>query len=427
MKGIIGEIWHFKASLTQLPLDVAFEALAPGALVINDQGRVEEVGSPTELRKKYPRAEWKEIPDSLILPGFVDTHIHFPQMDIIGAVGQNLLGWLEKVTFPEEIKFSQSRYAKNVAPRFVTELIAHGTTTACIFSSSHESATHLLFEELEKRGLRAVVGKVSMDRQAPAELLVPADRDMKETETLISEWNGKDGRLWYALTPRFALSCSEALLRGLGEIAAANPNVRIQTHFAESEAEIAEVKRLFPQAKNYLSVYESAGLLRANTVLAHSIHVSPAEWTKLAGLDIALSHCPSSNLFLGSGLFSWNSAREHKLRFGLGTDIGAGTSFSLFQTMNEAHKVQRLRNQVIHPLDLFYTATLGGAEALALDAETGNFTPGKSADFQILSPTSHRLLEERWHGPSMEKLSALIHHADDRLVKEVYVKGRRLV
>jgi guanine deaminase len=287
------------------------------------------------------------------------------------------------------------------------------------------AATEALLAEVERRGLRAVVGKTSMDRGAPAPLLTPADRDRADNEHLIRTWHGRHGRIFIALTPRFALSCTDALLASLGELAAQHPGVYVQTHHAETEAEIAAVARAFPSDADYLAVYARHGLVRARTILGHCVHASSAELRRIAEAEAGIAHCPTSNMFLGSGLFPLAAAERAGARIALGSDIGAGTSLSALRTMDAAYQVQQLRGDAVSPVHLLHLATLGGARALHLDADIGSLAVGKRADLVVLDPRRSRLLAPRWQAsvPAHERLSALITLGDDRIVERVVVDG----
>lgn len=418
-----GELWHTPPPLHGAP---RLETWTDGAMAVDELGRILETGSRKDLAPRYPSATTIDYGSRLILPGFVDAHAHFPQMDMIGAHGAGLLGWLERHTYPAEARYASKAIAEAAAPRFVTELLANGTTLACVYASSHAVSAHALLAECERRGLRAIVGKVSMDRDAPNALLQSPEDDARDNEELIRTWHGRDARLFVALTPRFALSCTEPMMQSLGELKRKHPSVWIQTHYAESQEELAEVARRFPHDKDYLAVYERFGLIGARTVLGHGIHVSDSELTRLAAARAAIAHCPSSNLFLGSGRFPLARMRKAGMRIGLGTDVGAGTSFSLLRTMSDGYKVQRLANESVAPAELLYLATAGGAEALGFGSETGDFSKGKAADFQVLDLTRSRLLRETQAKSPDDRLAALTTLGDCRLTHAVFVRGRKV-
>ncbi len=429
----LGEIWHTPtapASALEEPALVAFE---DGALVVDAAGVIVAVGEAAVLQRQFAAAAVVDFRGRILLPGFVDAHVHFPQMDMIGSYGQELLGWLDAFTYPHEMTFSDPAVAAEAAGRFVTELLAHGTSLAAVYATSHlESATALL-AEAERRGVRMIVGKVSMDRAAPAALLQDAAADARDNRVLIESWHGRDGRLFVALTPRFALSCTEDLLASHGRLRQQYPDVYVQTHHAENQAEIAAVRQLFPADVHYLGVYDRFGLVGPRTVLGHCVHSEPAEVALMAQQGAAVAHCPSSNQFLGSGLFPLRRYRAAGVRVALGSDVGAGTSLAQLRTMGDGYKVQRLLGDDVTPAMLLYLATLGGAAALSLDHVTGSFAPGKEADFQVLDPRRSRLLAVRFNkgkGTIREepeqRLFALMALGDDRLTETVYVRGRRV-
>lgn len=419
-----GEIWHTPAE-PRSGRDL--ETFREGALAVEATGRIVAVGPRADLVQRHRDSQVVDFGDDLILPGFVDGHVHFPQVDMIGAYGERLLGWLETYTFPMEAKYAEAAYAQAAAQRFVTELLANGTTLAAVYASSHRVSAEAMLAEADRRGIRAIVGKVSMDQGAPAPLLADAARDQADNEQLIRDWHGKDGRLFLALTPRFALSCSHELLAALGDLRRRHPSVYVQTHHAETPEEVAAVARLFPKSRDYLSVYDQYGLIGDKTILGHSIHVKDSELTRIAEAKAAVAHCPTSNLFLGSGLFPLQQVLDRQIRVALATDVGAGTSLSLLRTMSEAYKVQKLRGSSVAPASLLYHATLGGAKALGQGDVTGSFAPGKDADFQVLAWRRSRLLADRAPGAAdADRLFALVTLGDDRLTRRVHVRGREV-
>ncbi len=416
----LGEIWSARA-------DRGLDAEPRGALLVNAAGRIEDRGPAAALTARHPGARVVDCGDKLLVPGLVDAHVHFPQIDMIGSHGSQLLAWLAKYTYPAERRYGDAAYAAGAATRFVSELLANGTTAAAIYGSSHAASAEALFAECERRGIRAVIGKVSMDREVPADLAVPVAQDLRETEELIGRWHGRDGRLFYALTPRFALACSDELMAGLGKLSYKHKSVYIQTHHAETREEVLAVARRFPAAASYLDVYRGFGLVTDRTILGHVVHATDAELALLGAARCTVAHCPTSNLFLGSGLFPLARQEAHGVRLALATDVGAGTSFSLWKTMRAAYEVQQLQGASVAAETLFWLATRGGAEALGMGAETGSLESGKEADFQVLDWRRDRLLSARLADPALtpaERLFALITLADDRLVEQVYVRGR---
>jgi guanine deaminase len=422
-----GRIWHL-AGDPWTEGESALQAFERGALVVGEDGRILAVGDADAMLKQYPAAARVDFGDELILPGFVDAHLHFPQLDIIGAYGETLLGWLRRRVFPEEARLADPDRARSVARRLLDELLANGVTTAAIYSSPHREATEILFEEILARGPRAIAGKVSMDRNAPDELLADPEADARDIEELIARWHGRDGRLFVALSPRFAPSCSDALLAAHGELLRRRPDLFVQTHLAENAKEVAWVRELFPRDRDYLAVYERHNLLGPRTLLGHCIHLDDDAIARLAASRAVAVHCPTSNLFLGSGLMPLATLAGAGCRLAVGSDVGAGTSLSPWRTLAAAAQVARLRGEPLDPARLFWLATLGGAEALGLGDVTGNFAPGKQADFQVLDWRRNRLLRERFarDEPPTDLLFALIHHGDDRLTRGVWIGGREV-
>lgn len=410
------------------PEHASLKNIVNGALAVSSDGVILDVGDFNDIHARYPNAPVTRHTDALLMPGFVDTHLHFPQLDIIGCYGEKLLGWLERYTFPTETGFAEPSVATATASRFVTESLAHGTTLSCVYSSSHKSAAWILLEEFERRGARGVIGKVGMDRHAPPALLHGVAEDRDANEELIRRWHGRDGRLYVALTPRFAPSCTDDMMRMYGDLAAAHPDVFIQTHHAESDQEIAWVAELFPNARDYLDVYDRFGLLGRRTILAHSIHSTEAELRRMADIRPIIAHCPTSNMFLGSGLFPMSEYTHRDIPVTIASDIGGGTSISMWRTMAAAYDVQRLRGGTIPPAGLLYLATLAGAQALGFGATLGSLDVGKQADFQVVRPKHHRLLERRFSKSltADEKAFSLAILADDRVVDSVFVRGREV-
>ncbi|HEY0590479.1 MAG TPA: guanine deaminase [Thermoanaerobaculia bacterium] len=398
-------------------------ALEDGFLAV-DEGRIAAVGHWTESLRRSA-AEIVELgPDRIIVPGFVDMHLHAPQLEMIGSYGGHLLEWLQNYTFPNEAKFADPAHATRIARAFFDELLRHGTLTALVFSTIHDVATEALFEEAERRRFRAILGKTMMDRNAPDDVLEDARSAYEESRALIRRWHGR-GRLRYAVTPRFAPTSTPELLTAARKLREEFPDVWVHTHVSENVAEIRWVAELFPEADGYLDVYDRFGLLGERTILAHGVHLSDPELDRMAATGTRLAHCPNSNLFLGSGLFPMQRVLERAIPFGLGTDIGAGTTLSMFTVMSDAYKVQQVRGLVLSPLKLWYLATLGGARALGLDGETGSLEPGKAADFLVLDLAATPLLAARARAAKTtdELLAALVFLADDRAVAESRIEG----
>lgn len=404
--------------------------IADGLLVL-ENGNVKELGTYESLQDKYSGIPITSYPGMLIMPGFIDTHIHFPQMEIIAAYGEQLLEWLNKYTFPTEGKFKDKAYAQKVAAIFLDELLRNGTTTALVFAAVYPESVDAFFEEASRRNLRAIAGKVMMDRNAPDFLLDTPETSYQESKRLIQKWH-KKGRLLYAVTPRFAITSTDEQLRLAGKLLEEFPDVYLHTHLSEDVDEVAWVKELFPNCHGYLDAYDRAGLVGERSVFAHGVQLTDAEFKRLSEANSAIAFCPTSNLFLGSGLFKIEKAKsvEYPVKVGLGTDVGGGTSFSILQTANEAYKVAQLRRQKLSPFQALFLATLGGARALSLEDKIGNFDVGKEADFIVLDMRATPLMAFRnidSTATSIEELAekafTLMMIGDDRTIRATYIAG----
>lgn len=365
--------------------------------------------------------------DTLITPGFVDTHLHAPQLEMIGSYGGDLLDWLNRYTFPTEAKFSDPKHAQSIAEALFDELLHNGTLCALIFSTIHFEATDIFFAEAERRGFRGIIGKAMMDRNAPEPLLEDAHKSYEQSRELLLKWHNR-GLLRYAITPRFAPTSTPELLERAGDLKREFPDAYVHTHISENTKEVTWVHELFPEAE-YADVYDSYGLLDERTVLAHGVHLTEEELDLLSRRGSRISHCPNSNLFLGSGLFRLHRVLDSGVIVGLGTDIGAGTTPSMFTAMADAYKVQQVQGVSLSPFELWYLATLGGARALSLDAETGSLENGKSADFLVIDLHATPLISLRSdRAASVEDLLAgLIFMGDDRVVQSAYIAGREVM
>jgi guanine deaminase len=403
----------------------------PDGLLILENGKIKEIGAYDRLKDKYAALPVTSYVGRLIMPGFIDTHIHFPQTEIIAAYGEQLLEWLNQYIFPTEAKFSNKAYAQKVASIFLDELLKNGTTTALVFTAVFPVSTDAFFEEAHRRNLRMISGKVMMDRHAPDFLVDTAETSYQDSKALIQKWH-KKGRLLYAVTPRFAITSTNQQLRLAGKLLDEFPDVYLHTHISENVNEVAWVKELFPKSRGYLDAYDQAGLVRDRSVFAHGVHLTDEELKRLSETNSAIAFCPTSNLFLGSGLFKLEQAKsaKHPIKVGLGTDVGAGTSFSLLQTTNEAYKVAQLRQQKLSPFQALFLVTLGGARALSLDDTIGNFDPGKEADFVVLNLRSTPLMAFRnpdTTATSLDQLAeqafTLIMMGDDRAIEATYIMG----
>ncbi len=420
-------ILHCLADPGEASDPAAYEFFEDGLLIVRD-GTVATVGPAEPLRHGLSEdVLLTELPDKLIVPGFVDCHVHFPQLDIIASYGEQLLDWLYRYAYPIEARFADADYAREVASVFVDELLNNGTTTALVFGTVHPHSADAIFEAADARNMRLIAGKVLMDSNCPDALRDDPISAYEDSKTLIERWHGR-GRLGYAITPRFALTSSREQLSAAGKLAREYPDVWIHTHLAENREEVKEIARRFPDSRSYLGVYDEFGLLRERAVFAHCLHMDDEDRSCMARKGGAAAFCPTSNLFLGSGLFDLAAIRAAGIRCGLGTDVGGGTSLSLLKTASEAYKVLHLQDHALPPMRALYLATLGAAEALYLDERIGNFLPGKEADFVVLDPGGSRLTARRVAAAETieESLFALLTLADDRHVAATYVNGNQL-
>ncbi|HFZ1924850.1 guanine deaminase [Serratia marcescens] len=366
-----------------------------------------------------------EYRDKPIVPGFIDTHIHYPQTEMIGAYGDQLLDWLNNYTFPTESRYGCERHADAMSAFFLRELLSNGTTTALVFGSVHPQSVDALFSQAQTLNMRLIAGKVMMDRHAPQALLETPEQSYRDTRELIARWHGK-GRLGYAITPRFAPTSTPALLAQVQRLREEFPDVWLQTHLSENPQEVAWVKSLFPQSQSYLDVYHRYGMTGGKSVFAHCLHLEEQEWDCLCETRSAIAFCPTSNLFLGSGLFDLQQAWRKRVKLGIGTDVGAGTSFNMLRTLGEAYKVGQLQHYRLSAVEAFYHATLGGARALSLDDKIGNFDVGKEADFVVLDPAVTPLQQLRYANSATpaEQGFVLMTLGDDRNIYRTYVDGK---
>lgn len=419
----------YRASLLHFRDDPAFDEQAAlwhedGLLIVED-GRIKAAGDHAALVATLPPGvEPVDYRGKLIAPGFIDTHLHYPQTDMIASPAPGLLPWLETYTFPSERRFEDPAHARATAEFFLDELLRCGTTTAVVYCTVHPQSVDAFFEASEARNLRMVAGKVLMDRNCP-DFLRDLEGDLGQSEDLINKWH-KRGRALYAITPRFAPTSTDVQLRLTGELAARHPDTFIQTHVAENQDECTWVGELFPQARSYLDVYERFGLMRPRALFGHCIWLDDEDFARMAATGSAAAVCPTSNLFLGSGLFDFERADSARALLSLGTDVGAGTSFSMLQTMNEAYKLARLKGSYLPALRMFYLATLGAARSMRLEDTVGSFQPGLEADFVVLDREATPLLARRTgHCDSLEELLfALALLGDDRTIAATYSNGK---
>lgn len=392
--------------------------------VLVEGGRIVALGGAEDLRRAHPRARVHDYGTGLISAGFVDAHIHYPQTGIIASWGKRLIDWLNGYTFPEEMRFGDPAHAGAAAETCLDLMLANGTTTVCSYATIHPASVDALFAAAQARGMRVLAGKTCMDRNAPEGLRDTAQSAHDDSRALIDRWHGVD-RLSYVITPRFAPTSSPAQLEALGALWAAHPGMLMQTHLSEQVEEIAWVRDLFPEARDYLDVYERFGLLGPGAVFGHCIHLTPRERARLREVGAALVHCPTSNAFIGSGLFDMAGLKAEGQRVGLATDIGGGSSFSMLRTMAAAYDMAQLRGVALHPAQLWWLATVGSAAALGLGDRIGNLGVGMEADLVVIDLASTPAIAQRAAraGNLWEALFPTVMLGDDRAVRAVWVNG----
>ena len=417
---ILGQTLAFGGDPFREGPDIARHETKGGVAVEN--GKIVAVGAASDLRVTYPEASVEDHGDALILPGFIDAHAHYPQTAIIASWGKRLIDWLNTYTFPEEMRFSDPDYASAIAKRYFDLLLTNGTTTAVSYCTIHPESVTAYFGEAQRRGLRALAGKTCMDRNAPEGLRDTPGDAYADSKALLERWHGVD-RLSYVITPRFSPTSTEAQLDALGVLWEEHPDCLMQTHLSEQTDEIAWVNSIYPHLRDYLDTYEAHGLLGPNALYGHAIHLEPREIDRLAEVGAALIHCPTSNMFIGSGLF--DMGLRSQLRVGLATDTGGGSNFSMLRTMAAAYEVAQLRGLALHPSELLWLATGGSAEALHLGDKIGRLAPGHEADLVVLNLASTAAIAQAaarardiW-----EAIFPTIMMGDDRAVAQVYVAG----
>lgn len=423
---IRGRTLSFKHAPAGLEDKGAYDYEPDGALLVED-GLIVARGSCDAMRAQAP-ADAVEIDHrpNLILPGFIDTHLHFPQMQVIGSYAANLLEWLNTYTFPEECRFVETAHAQRIATHFFDEMVRHGTTTAVAYCSVHKTSVDAFFAEALRRNMRMVAGKVMMDRNAPQGLLDTPETGYDETRAVIAEWHGK-GRNHVAITPRFAITSSPQQMSAAQALVREFPDLHVQTHLSENRDEIDFTCSLYPEAADYTDVYARYGLLGPKTLFGHCIHLSEREMDAMSVTGSVAVHCPTSNLFLGSGLFPLKRlvTREKPVRVSVATDIGGGSSYSMLRTMDEAYKIQQLLGERLNPFESFYYMTLGNAQALSLADRIGTLEPGTDADFIVLdmAATPAMALKAEVVNSLADELFLLQTMGDDRAIAETYVAG----
>ena len=422
---LLGQTLSFTGDPFAEPWETCVDHPGRGGVLIED-GRIRSVGDGATLRAANPGTMVTDYGRDLILPGFVDAHMHYPQTGIIASWGKRLIDWLNTYTFPEEMRFANPAYAAEVAGRTLDLALAHGTTTLCSFCTIHPASVDAFFEAAQARGMRVVAGKTCMDRDtAPSGLRDSAQASHDESAALIARWHGR-GRATYAITPRFSPTSTPAQLEALGALWAANPTCLMQTHLSEQVDEVAWVKGLYPQSRDYLDTYETHGLLGTRGLYGHAIHLEAREIDRLAEVGAAVVHCPTSNTFIGSGLFDLSGLKARGLSVGLATDTGGGSSFSMLRTMAAAYEVAQLRGWAVHPSQLLWLATEGSARALHLEGVVGSLRPGAEADLAILDLASTPAIEQRtsWSGNLWEAVFPTLMMGDDRAIRATWVAGR---
>ena len=397
-----------------------------GGAVLTEGGQITAVGDADRLRAAHPQAELRDHGQHLICPGFVDAHAHYPQTAIIASWGKRLIDWLNTYTFPEETRFGDPAYAREIAMRYLDLTRAAGTTTVCSYATIHPASVEAFFEAAAARNQRVVAGKTCMDRNAPEGLRDTAQSAYDDSKVMLTRWHGR-GRASYAITPRFSPTSTPEQLAALGALWAEHPDCLMQTHLSEQTDEIAWVRTLYPEARDYLDTYEMHGLLGPRGVYGHAIHLEAREIDRLSETGAALVHCPTSNTFIGSGLMDVAGLAARGIPLGLATDTGGGSSFSMLRTMAAAYEIAQVRGTALHPAQLMWLATAGSARSLHLDTRIGRLAPGFEADLVILDLASTPAIAQRHARASdvWESLFPTIMMGDDRAISEVWIAGRR--
>ena len=423
---ICGQVLTFARSPFTAPPEDSARIDTQGAVLVR-AGQIAEIGDAARLRAAHPQARVTDMGQALIVPGFIDAHVHYPQTAIIASWGKRLIDWLNTYTFPEESRFHDLGYARAIAARYLDLTCQHGTTTVCSYATIHPESVEAFFTEAQARGQRVLAGKTCMDRNAPDSLRDTAQSAYDDSKALLTRWHGVD-RLSYVITPRFSPTSTPGQLSALGALWAEHPDCLMQTHLSEQTDEIAWVLGLYPTARDYLDTYEAHGLLGPNAVFGHAIHLTPRERARLAEVDAALVHCPTSNTFIGSGLFDMAGRVADGLRVGLATDTGGGSSFSMLRTMAAAYEIGQLTGTALHPAQLLWLATEGSARSLRLDDRIGRIAPGMEADLVALDLASTPAIAQRADraGTIWDTVFPTIMMGDDRAVSAVWIGGRRV-
>lgn len=418
---ILGQTLKFIGDPFASPIDDATEFNSRGGVLVKD-GVIVSVGNADDMRNANPHAWVHDMGQALLTAGFVDAHAHYPQTAIIASWGKRLIDWLNTYTFPEEMRFSNPDYAREIANRYFDLTLSNGTTTVCSYATIHPESVDAFFDEARDRGIRALTGKTCMDRNAPDGLRDTAQLAYDQSKQLLKKWHSID-RLGYVITPRFSPTSTPDQLSAMGALWAEHPDCLMQTHISEQTDEIEWVKELFPSARDYLDTYEAHGLLNEKGIFGHAIHLEPREIDRLKEVDASLIHCPTSNTFIGSGLFDMQLAKTH--RVGLATDTGGGSSFSMLRTMAAAYEVAQLRGHSLHPAQLYWLATKGSALALHQPV-IGNLAIGQEADIIALDLSSTPAIAQRSAQADdiWQALFPTIMMGDDRAIAQVWVGGK---
>ncbi|MCV3272986.1 guanine deaminase [Roseobacter sinensis] len=422
---LLGQTFEARGNPFRQPWREAVRIDSAGAVLIED-GLIRAVGNRDRLRRDAPQAEVHDYGPQLICPGFVDAHVHYPQTAIIASWGKQLIDWLNTYTFPEEMRLEDPDYAARIANRYLDLALSHGTTTMCSYTTVHAHSVDAFFDAAAARGMRTVAGKTCMDRNAPEGLRDTAQSAYDDSKALIAHWQGQ-GRATYAITPRFSPTSTPEQLSALGSLWAEHPECLMQTHLSEQPAEIAWVRALFPQARDYLDTYEAHGLLGPRAVFGHAIHLEPREIDRIAETGAALVHCPTSNSFIGSGLMDVAGLAARCIPVGLATDTGGGSSFSMLRTMAAAYEIAQLRGSALHPAQLMWLATSGAARSLHLHDRIGTLAPGHEADLTILDLASTPAIAQRAAEAKdiWEALFPTIMMGEDRAISDVWIGGQK--
>lgn len=405
--------------------DFGFDYIEDGVIAL-EQGKILWLEPCETLRRQgFDFSACEELENSLIMAGFVDAHVHAPQLDVVGAYGKQLLDWLNRYTFPAELKFADASYSYAKNQYFVSQLLAHGTTSAMVYTTSFRHSTEHLFEIALANNMRLLAGKVMMDRNGPSGLLDSPESAHRDCRALIEQWHQR-GRLGYALTPRFSPTSSREQLEVAGQLMQQYPSLWLQTHLSENRDEIDWVKQLFPEAQDYLATYEHYGLVTEKSVFGHGIYLSESEMQRIAQRGASIAFCPSSNLFLGSGLFDIAGIKQHGIKLAICSDVGGGTSLSAFKNMADAYKICQLRGYSLNPLEAFYLSSCGAAQALHLDAFIGHLEAGYEADFVVINADTHPFIQQRLKSCSNieEELFVYMTCGDERLIAKTYIAGQ---